>query len=38
MAVAGFRTTMGDMLRQIVAPLNDMRWSKDPFLAVSFPT
>ncbi len=32
---AGLRTTMGNMLRQIVAPLHELSLAKDPFLSVS---
>ncbi len=32
---AGLRTTMGNMLRQIVAPLHELSLTKDPFLLVS---
>ena len=29
------RSTMGNMLRQIVAPLHDLGWKHDPALPVS---
>ena len=32
---AGLRTTMGNMLRQIVAPLHELSLTKEPFLSVS---
>ena len=34
--LTGLRSTMGEMLRQIVAPLHDQAHDKDPFLLVSF--
>ena len=32
--VTGLRSTMGDMLRQIVSPLHDLGYAIDPFLLV----
>lgn len=34
--LTGLRSTMGEMLRQIVSPLHDQAHDKDPFLPVSF--
>ena len=31
----GLSTTMGDMLRQVMAPLNDTSSTRDPFVVVS---
>lgn len=31
----GLSTTMGDMLRQVMAPLNDTDSTRDPFVVVS---
>ena len=31
----GFNSTMGNMLRQVVCPVDSVKWKQDPFLSAS---